>query len=332
MSEGLLTDNPALDGYWYAVSTADEVSPGPIGVGLLGLRYVVWRGDDGDLVVAPDRCTHREAQLSRGRVVDGCIECPYHGWRFGLEGRCVLVPSSGPDAAIPPKAHLPTVNVTEKYGLVWLCPGEPVADVPLIVQDDDPAFRRLNTATQHWSTSTTRMVDNFLDISHFPFVHVGTFGIAQETEVPRIEITGLDSGYTGYEYEVLVRNDEAGQAVSGLVAPTLQRKMSTGFVLPTTIRSTILYETGLEHIILLLSTPVDDVTSTFIFVVWRNDDFSVPADDILSFDLAIGAEDQLMLETMAGVLPMDQTATVSVQSDRPSVEWRRQFAALLAGD
>ena len=332
MSEGLLTDNPALDGYWYAVSTADEVSPGPIGVGLLGLRYVVWRGDDGDLVVAPDRCTHREAQLSRGRVVDGCIECPYHGWRFGLEGRCVMVPSSGPDAAIPPKAHLPTVNVTERYGLVWLCPGEPVADVPLIVQDDDPAFRRLNTATQHWSTSTTRMVDNFLDISHFPFVHVGTFGIAQETEVPRIEITGLDGGYTGYEYEVLVRNDEAGQAVSGLVAPTLQRKMSTGFVLPTTVRSTILYETGLEHIILLLSTPVDDVTSTFIFVVWRNDDFSVPADDILSFDLAIGAEDQLMLETMAGVLPMDQTATVSVQSDRPSVEWRRQFAALLAGD
>ncbi len=332
MSEGLLTSNAALEGYWYAVSSADEVRPGPIGVGLLGKRYVVWRGDDDQLIAAPDRCTHREAQLSRGKLVDGCLECMYHGWRFGSEGRCVLVPSSGPDAAIPPKAHLPTVRAVEKYGLVWICPGEPVADIPDIPQEDDPAFRRLNTATQHWATSTTRMVDNFLDISHFPFVHVGTFGLAQETEVPRIEISGLDSGYTGYEYEVLVRNDEAGQAVSGLDAPTLQRKMSTGFVLPTTVRSTILYETGLEHIILLLSTPVDDVTSIFNFVVWRNDDFSVPPEEILSFDLAIGAEDQVMLETMPGVLPMDQTATVSVQSDRPSVEWRRQFAALLAGD
>ena len=76
--------------------------------------------------------------------------------------------------------------------------------------------------------------------------------------------------------------------------------MTTGFHLPFAVRSTIHYETGLDHILLLLSTPVDDVTSLFTFVVWRNDDFTVPADEVLRFDQAIGAEDQLMLERVPG--------------------------------
>ena len=75
--------------------------------------------------------------------------------------------------------------------------------------------------------------------------------------------------------------------------------------------------------------PIDDVTSYFTFVVWRNDDFSVSGEEVIRFDLAIGAEDKRMLERVAGVLPLDQTTLVSVQADRCSVEWRRQLAELL---
>ncbi len=96
------------------------------------------------------------------------------------------------------------------------------------------------------------------------------------------------------------------------------------------MRSTIHYETGLDHIILLFTTPVDDVRSYFTFVVWRNDDHAVPAEEVIAFDRAIGAEDKRMLERVPGVLPLEQTGTVSVQADRASVEWRRRLAALLA--
>lgn len=96
-------------------------------------------------------------------------------------------------------------------------------------------------------------------------------------------------------------------------------------------RSTIRYATGLEHILLLLTTPIDDVTSYFTFVVWRNDDFSVSADEVVAFDRRIGLEDQTMLERIPGVLPLDVTATASVQADRPSLSWHRQFVALLQG-
>jgi hypothetical protein len=66
-------------------------------------------------------------------------------------------------------------------------------------------------------------------------------------------------------------------------------------------------------------------------VSWRNHDHDVCADDFLAFDRAIGAEDRVMLERIGGVLPLDQSATVSVRSDRLSVEWRRRFASLLSG-
>jgi hypothetical protein len=138
----------------------------------------------------------------------------------------------------------------------------------------------------------------------------------------------LDDDFFGYRYQAEVGND-TGAASSGLAAKVVTRTMSTGFSLPFVVRSTIRYENGLDHLILLCSSPIDDVTSYFTFVIWRNDDFAVPAEEVIAFDRAIGAEDKVMLELIPGVLPLEQTATASVQADKPSVEWRRQLAALM---
>ena len=228
---------------------------------------------------------------------DGCLTCAYHGWTFGDEGRCVRVPSASEGVPPPPRAHLDPYDCEERYGLVWVCLGVPRRRSLHIAQEDDPSFRRINTPVEVWQSSATRMVDNFLDITHFPFVHVGTFGLAQDTHVPRFELQPLDDGYYGYRYEVMA-NNTTGALVSGQTQQVVHREMSSGFSLPFVVRSTIRYDSGLEHILLLLSTPIDDVTSYFTFVVWRNDDFSVSAEEIIRFDLAIGAEDKRMLEQL----------------------------------
>lgn len=319
----------ALQNYWYPVAEIEDVRPGPLAVTLLGSQYVLWQSDDGRVTAAPDRCPHREAPLSIGYVDDSGLVCAYHGWAFGTEGRCVDVPSSGEGAAIPPAAHLPCVNVEEKYGLVWLCPGEPVGSVPAVAQDSDPAFRRINTGVDVWKVAATRMVDNFLDISHFPWVHTGTFGDGLATEVPLINLEQLDDDFFGYAYEVDVNNPDEANIISGSEEALVHRWMSTGYALPLITRSTIRYDDGLEHILLLCSTPIDNVTSYFTFVVWRNDDHSVDAEETIAFDRAIGAEDKVMLERVPGSLALGQTDMASVQSDKPSVEWRRRFVALV---
>lgn len=319
----------ALRNYWYPVAESADIGTSPLAFTLLGDAYVAYRPGDGILVAAPDRCPHREAPLSIGSVVDGSLTCAYHGWAFGEGGTCVAVPSSGPGAAVPPTAHLPCVRVEECYGLVWVCPGEPVAPIPVIAHEDDPAFRRINTGVDVWKVAATRMVDNFLDISHFPWVHTGTFGAGQATEVPKLELQQLDDDFYGYAYEVDAANPEEAELISGSDADVVHRWMSTGYALPLMVRSTIRYADGLEHILLLCSTPVDDTTSYFTFVVWRNDDFSIDGQQVVEFDRAIGAEDKVMLEQVPGSLALGQTDLVSVQSDKPSVDWRRRFLQLV---
>ena len=325
---GILCDSTALANSWHPVARSVEVAVEPVAVKLLGRNVVLWRTTSGAVFATADRCPHREAPLSIGSIQDGCLTCAYHGWTFGDEGRCVRVPSATEGVPPPPRAHLDPYDCEERYGLVWVCLGVPSAPIPSIAQEDDPSFRRINTSVEMWQCSTPRMVDNFLDITHFPYVHVGTFGRGQETVVPRFELQQLDDGYFGYRYEVMADNT-IGSLVSGQTQQVVHRVMTSGFSLPFVVRSTIQYDSGLEHVLLLLSTPIDDVTSYFTFVVWRNDDFAVSAEEVIRFDLAIGAEDKRMLEQVKGVLPLDQTTLVSVQADKCSVEWRRQLAEFI---
>jgi phenylpropionate dioxygenase-like ring-hydroxylating dioxygenase large terminal subunit len=323
----------AIRSAWHPVAEAADIVEGePFGFTLLGERLVAWRSESGSIVVAPDVCPHRQAPLSAGTVSSGVLACAYHGWSFGEGGRCVSVPSSGEGATVPPAAHLRSVAAEERYGLVWVCIGEPAGEIPLVAHDDDPAFRRINSGMQHWAVSAPRMVDNFCDISHFPWVHVGTFGGGQSPLVPRIELEELGDGWYGYAYEVDANNPDLAAATTGSADAVVHRRMSTGFHMPLSVKSTIEYESGLEHILLLCSTPVDDVTSLFTFVVWRNDDHSTDPEEIIAFDRAIGAEDQRMLEQLDGTMPLGRTDLVSVQADRCSVEWRRRFGAMVAGE
>ena len=323
---GRLLDAPALLDQWYVVAESADVTDAPVAVRLLSTAYVLWRAPDDSVVAAFDRCPHRQAPLSAGSVSAGCLTCCYHGWTFGAGGRCVDVPSSGARHPVPPAAHLIALPVVERFGLVWLSPGTPQGDVCAIGEDVDPAFRRINTGICRWRTHVTRMVDNFLDVSHFPWVHTGTFGADQDRVAPVVELQDLDADFFGYQYEV---------DVSGADGAPVRRRMTTGFHLPFTVRSTIHHltgaEAGLDHVLLLCSTPIDHDQSLFTFVVWRNDEHAIAPDAVVAFDRAIGEEDRRMLERISGELPLDRRRTVSVQADRASLEWRRRMQRLVAG-
>lgn len=325
-------DNPSLRNHWYALAAERELDRGPVGRTLLGQNIVIYRDTAANVIAAPDRCPHREAPLSAGRVEDGILICPYHGWSFGAQGKCVAIPSADPDFPIPNSGHLPCIKTAVRYGIVWVCPGDNPHDMPHISQEEDPSFRRINNPVEEWKVSATRMTDNFLDIAHFPWVHTGTFGNNQRTLVQEIELEMLEGGYYGYKYDVIADNPAGANLTSGQTGSTVSRQMTTGFHLPFTVRSTISYDSGLNHIILLLSSPIDDVTSYFTFVVWRNDDFSVSAEDMIAFDRMIGAEDKAMLEKVPGVLPLSVRGLASTQSDKASTAWRHQFIRLLDGE
>lgn len=322
-----------LDNHWFAVATTDafdETGDQPIAVQIRDVSYAMWRGPDQRIIAVSDQCSHREAKLSAGTVTAGCLRCPYHGWSFGADGACVEVPSSGPGSAIPAAAHLTPLRVAERYGLIWLCVGEDTHPIPELGVDADPSFTRLNTGMQIWNCSVTRMIDNMLDVAHFPYTHAGTFGREQEKVVPHFTMEQLDDTFHGYRYTVVINNEGEAKAMSGGGDDVISLEMSTGFALPFSVRSTMSYETGVEQTLFMTASPISAERSYFTFVLWRNDDVTTTGRQIVDFELEVAREDQQMLERFPGELALERGALVDVQSDKASLEWRRRYAALLA--
>lgn len=168
--------------FWHPVLASHTLREAPLAVGLLGEPLVLWR-EHGAVHAWADRCPHRGARLSLGRVLTTVhgprLECAYHGWQFEAGGRCRHVPAS-PDFA-PPPGHTATVfEAREAHGLVWVRLDAPAAELPdalpAFAEAEDAAWRRVVCGPYAVATSAPRLVENFLDLSHFGFVHEGWLG------------------------------------------------------------------------------------------------------------------------------------------------------------
>jgi len=88
-----------LRDYWYIAANARDLRSHPLQRTILGEDVVLFRDDTNKPAALRDRCAHRNMRLSLGKVHDGCIECPYHGWTYSRDGACVAVPSFADDRA-----------------------------------------------------------------------------------------------------------------------------------------------------------------------------------------------------------------------------------------
>lgn len=159
---------------WYALLKSRSVKDKKaVGIKRLGKELVVWRETNGKVVCLRNRCPHRGAALSLGRVIDGCIECPYHGFQYDAEGRCTLIPASGKDARVLKGLIVQSFPTREAYGFIWIWWGEKREVLPAL-----PWFEELPDSLAYTATGSVecpinyvRLIENSLDLSHFPFVH-----------------------------------------------------------------------------------------------------------------------------------------------------------------
>ena len=168
-------DDPIVLNDWYVVAAARDLEDGGLlGAKLLGEELVLWR-TNGELMAWQDRCIHRGAKLSYGFVRDGQLVCPYHGWHYDCNARCTLIPSH-PDFKPPKRARASAYRATEAYGFIWVSLGSPNRDVPPFPEWLDDDFRKVIAGPYNFHANPFRTIENFLDVSHFPYVHAGLNG------------------------------------------------------------------------------------------------------------------------------------------------------------
>ena len=181
--------------HWHPIATSEQVGEQPRRFTLLGEDLVAFRTERG-VKVFLDLCIHRGVALSLGFIDQGILRCGYHGWAYDDTGACVDIPSLPKGSAIPTKARAIVYPAVERYGLVWVALDEPVADIPAFPDDewDDPGYRTIVSQQYTWKTSAGRAVENFMDISHFPYVHEGILGSRDNTEVQKHDVTTRNGG------------------------------------------------------------------------------------------------------------------------------------------
>lgn len=155
---------------WYPVVFRKVLgSKRPLGMRLLSEPITLFRDHNGVAQCVKDRCPHRSTPLSRGRVVQGQLECPYHGWRFGTDGACLHIPTLRAGSPIPAAARAAAHPTAERDGLVWVFVGDPDrADPAEIVQHpelSDSAWQSVDMCFD-FDLDHDLLLENLLDPSH----------------------------------------------------------------------------------------------------------------------------------------------------------------------
>lgn len=180
---------------WYVISPSNGLGREPKAVVFNGLPLVTFRDADGQSVALLDRCAHRNAPLSAGRVVDGNIECHYHGWQFDGTGACKAVPGSCHEPDHPTR-RVPSFACRDAQGWVWVYsePNVTPESVPYVIPCADQSGYLTIREHLQMPGPLDAVAENALDVPHTAFVHAGLFRKNRDRRAIDVVIRGLENG------------------------------------------------------------------------------------------------------------------------------------------
>lgn len=190
LPNGMLEDNYPRN-LWWVAARADEITDKPLARWILELPIVLYRTAEGTPVALDDRCPHRWAPLSEGRVEGETIVCPYHGMAYGTDGVCTRVPTQ---SDIPANARVRSYPLRESGAFVWIWMGDPAAigahEPPVdLGYTTDPAW---SVVLGYYEVAANWMLirENVLDLTHIAHLHAGTFRQNDWNTVPEVTQDG----------------------------------------------------------------------------------------------------------------------------------------------
>jgi phenylpropionate dioxygenase-like ring-hydroxylating dioxygenase large terminal subunit len=302
---------------WTAVAPARSLKKAPLGVTVAGTPVALFRDADGRARGLVDRCPHRGVKLSLGRVDNGCLTCPFHGWQFDGDGRCVSVPWN-PDAKRETLGGMP-VPVQERGGLLWIFtePGRSVVDdvlhVPPVLERRDVT---VSTEMIRWNTHWSRAMENMLDWPHLPFVHSGTIGRGMAGQ--RMDISWEDTASGGTTRIRIDGVDQPGQL---------------DYLHPNAMVLAVMNEPKRTMHMFVSVIPVDDTTTDMLLCTARS--FLRPRLFDPLFRMAnrrIAGEDRAVVESSFPIAVPPAADERSVRTDQPTLFFRKRYMELISRD
>jgi phenylpropionate dioxygenase-like ring-hydroxylating dioxygenase large terminal subunit len=317
---------------WHPVALSAGLAEAPQAAQLLGERLVLWRDAAGAVQAWSDRCPHRGASLALGCVQRGAgaalLECPYHGWRFDSAAQLVAVPAL--PGFVPPAAHRATAfSALERYGLVWVrlaAAGE--AAPPAFAAEGEPRLRKVNCGPYDVATSAPRIVENFLDMAHFGFVHEGWLGHREHAAVADYRIETTPTGFLATGCQAWQPRSSVHAQGGADVEYTYEVNGPYTAVLTKVPDAASVALADFRESIALFICPLTPETSRVWFRLAMTD-FDSPDSKLRGFQHTIFTQDQPVLESqLPRRLPISDDAPVRelhCAADRSATAYRRHL-------
>lgn len=313
----------ALRRFWHPVAWADDVSDRPFAARLLDEPLVLVRLD-GEIRAFKDLCVHRGTALSLGWVEDGCLVCPYHGWTYDPDGVCTRIPASH-GTNIPRRARITPYAAAEHAGLIWVClEGSPAMPLPDFPEWGDPTYRIIPIPQYDWHCSAARRVENFVDFSHFAWVHEGILGDRSKPEIPDHDVVR-----TEHTLWFRLGIEEPSNPLKGDAdaEARIQREPSHYTIsMPFTVRLDQPLEDGRHFVLFVSSCPLSAKETRNFTWNARNYDLDPGRDaGFVDFQGVILEQDRVVVESQRPEeLPIDLSEELHIKGvDRVSIDYRR---------
>jgi phenylpropionate dioxygenase-like ring-hydroxylating dioxygenase large terminal subunit len=304
---------------WHPVMAGDELGSAPLPVRLLGDDVVLWRDAAGAAHAFADRCPHRGTKLSLGRVVEAGtrLECPYHGWQFGASGQCVSIPAL-PEFRPPAGHRACSHEALEAFGLVWVRLDKSDTEPPAFAAEHDPHLRKLLCGPYLVAASAPRIVENFLDMAHFGFVHEGWLGDRAHTALADYRIEPTPHGFVATGCQAWQPQSNALSALGSLVDYRYELTSPFSAVLTKLPQA----QGGYRDEIGLFVCPQEPESSVVWFRLAVTD--RVSSDEQLrAFQNTIFTQDQPILESQSPKRLPVRGGELHCAADRASAAYRR---------
>jgi phenylpropionate dioxygenase-like ring-hydroxylating dioxygenase large terminal subunit len=321
-----LSDQASVEkSMWHPVVDATSLAEQPLAATVLETELVLWRDEEGCVQAWEDQCPHRGARLSLGRVCAGRLECPYHGWQFGPAGHCVHIPAL-PD--FQPGSHhaARTFAVAEAYGLVWVRLGAEAAEpaaLPTFAAEADPQLRKVLCGPYDVATSAPRIVENFLDMAHFGFVHHGWLGTREAAAIADYEVEPTPLGLRATQCRAWQPQSNLHSTAPALVEYDYEVLAPYTAVLTKIPDASSTAIPGFRESIALFINPVAPEQSRVWFRLAMAD-FDSPDSRMKDFQHTIFMQDKPVLESQRPRrLPLDVRAEAHTAADKASSAYRR---------
>ena len=300
---------------WSIVALASAIAPNrPHPVTLAGERVVLFRDSTGKIAALHDRCPHRGVALSLGKVNEGQLECPFHGWRFNASGANCHVPWN-PDARRE-NLGATALPVRELAGLIWLYSGFAPPDEPVVPETLQRADVVLCAQAAVWQVHWTRVMENMLDMPHLPFVHGRSIGRGL------IRFLGgrMDTGWQPEPFGAHISNEIIGKPNAG----------GLNYLFPNTMELLIDPPGRVFRLMAVCQPEAEGHTRLTLFTI-RNFAKSRLFNPLFRYANArIAAEDKAIVESSLPAQVPPAGEEKSVRTDKPTLAFRKIYFDQLA--